>query len=273
MWNFLIDRLIGSLRGYPLQGKGFVFDRFVSRHGFRDASVFGYRVSLDLSDLIQRGVYLGCFERLESLWVRRILKPGMTFVDAGANVGYFSFLAASRVGDQGKVIAFEPNPRLNQRLAEWIRDNRIQQLSLFHEGLSDYDGQIVLHLPPNHIHNENATMIPWDDLQDWQKVDVPVVRLDRKLQALGITQVDLLKLDVEGHEPRILAGLGNLLAQGIVRNILCEFNEPALQKTGWSSASLRDFLLEKGFLDVTPRPWNDDDWLQNRIFQFKGLSS
>lgn len=267
----LIDTLLHILRPWPFKGKGWLFGRFVPASGTRRARVFGAEMDLNLGDLIQRGVYIGCFERTESNWVRRALKPGMTFVDVGANIGYFSLLASSRVGRAGRVIAFEPNPRLKSKLAEAVAAAGLAGFEIHPIGLSDHEGRLTLHLPPPQVGNENASMVEWDDAHDWEKVEVPVRRLDDVLKSSNVTRVDLLKIDVEGHEKHVFEGLGPMLGDGTVRRILCEFNDPALKKAGTSARDLRDFLLARGFVDTTPATWSDDLWLQNRFLVHRSV--
>lgn len=262
MLNFSFD----MIRPCPIRGNGFLFRKLLPASGTRRARVFGYEVELDLSDTMQRSIYIGFFKRIETSWIRGLLRPGMTFVDAGANIGYYALLAASKVGRTGKVIAFEPNPRLNRKTAQWARHNHIQQMQVHDFGLSDANGSLTLHLPPSGFHNENATMLTWDGLPGWDRVEVPVVRLDGMLSKLGVRTVDVLKIDVEGHEPKVFEGLGGRLADGSVERILCEFNDPALKESGSSSESLRQMLLDRGYKDITPTAWKPNSWLQNRLF-------
>ena len=268
-----LDRLMNVIRPLPVKGKGRLIDPLLPRSGVRSARVFEARMDLDLADLIQRGVYIGCFERMESSWVRRTLKPGMTFVDVGANIGYFSLLARSLVGGSGRVIAFEPNPRLRTKLADAVAAAGLKGVVVHPIGLSDHEGELTLHLPPKAAGNENASMIEWEDSEGWEHVPVRVRRLDAVLAESGVDFVDLMKIDVEGHERQAFEGLGDRLGDGSIGRILCEFNDPALKQAGTSSPELRAFLLSKGFRDVTPMPWHDDHWLQNRLFVHQSLGA
>src|SRR3954453_6323025 len=93
-----IETLLRVLRPVPFRGKYRLLHRLVPRTGTRTAEVFGARMELDLSDWIQRNIYLGSYERQETRVFRRLLKAGDVAVDVGANVGYFTPLAASRGG-------------------------------------------------------------------------------------------------------------------------------------------------------------------------------
>ena len=85
----LIDTVVTKLRPFQFRGKGRLAELVVPRTGNREAIVFGSWFSLDMSDYIQRHMYAGSFEREESRIVRETVRTGMTFVDVGANVGYY----------------------------------------------------------------------------------------------------------------------------------------------------------------------------------------
>ncbi len=97
----MFDWLVQLLRPFSFRGKYRLLTALIPKQGQREACIFGVRSTLDLSDLIQRFIYLGCYEPLETAAVRKVLRPGMTFVDAGANIGYFTWLAARLVGPTG----------------------------------------------------------------------------------------------------------------------------------------------------------------------------
>ena len=92
-----VDRLIEASRGYRFLGKFRLLDPFVRHDGEKCATVFGYEMSLDLGRKVQRDVYIGNYERAETRQVCSFLKPGMTVLDIGANVGYYTALAARMV--------------------------------------------------------------------------------------------------------------------------------------------------------------------------------
>src|SRR5579863_7726287 len=104
------DLLTRILRPLDVPGKARLLHQVVPRTGERQAKIFGCKMMLDLSDHGQRWIYFGNFERQETSWVKEWLRPGMAVVDVGANVGYYTLLAAACVGPRGKVFAVEPSP-------------------------------------------------------------------------------------------------------------------------------------------------------------------
>lgn len=258
----MLETLIDLLRPYSFRGKARLISRFVPRSGLRDATVSGFRMRLDLSEHIQRMVYLGAYERWETRQVRRLLGPGMTFVDIGANVGYFSLLAASLVGAQGRVFAVEPSPYAVERLRRTIADNRLEsRIRLEAVGLGSEKGSTKLFDadPSNHT----PAMFGADDAAS---STVPIATLDELIDVWGARQIDLLKIDVEGYEPKVFAGAKRTLAERKIKAILCEFNGLWLKQGGSSSADLYRLLLDAGFRDADEQAATPSEvQLENRL--------
>lgn len=246
----LREALIDALRPFHFRGKLRLLGGIAPREGERTVRVFGYDMRLDLAEAIQRWIYLGAFEPQETAEVRRRLKPGMTFLDVGANVGYFTLLAASRVGREGRVFSVEPSPYAYERLTASVRANGLSQVKAFQMGLSARAGELNLYVPPASDGFHSPTMSAgWETV-----VRVPVRPLDDCLDEWGVNAVDLMKLDVEGHEAQILEGASRSLAAGRIRAMLCEFNDHWLRQQGSSPGELHDALLRVGFEDPEGKP-------------------
>jgi FkbM family methyltransferase len=241
----LAESLIDTLRPIRFRGKARLLNRFLARDGERTTRVFGYRMKLDLAEYIQRMIYLGAYERQETRWVRRWLRRGMTFVDVGANVGYYSLLAASRVGPEGRIFALEPSPVAAGRLKATVQENRLENVRVVQAGLSDRPAESLLFLPPGD--NHTPSMLGGDGCSS---VPVFVRTLDDCLAEWQLDRIDLLKVDVEGYEPRVFAGGEQALVQGQIRAILCEFNDPWLQLAGSNAQALYERLADWGFTDL-----------------------
>ncbi len=239
------------MRPYYFRGKARILSRIVQRNGIARARVNGVTFTeLDLSDHIQWHVYCGLYEIDESRLVKQYIRRGMTIVDVGANIGYYTSLASRYVGAAGRVLAIEPSPYAYRKLRQLVTENHLHNVSTFPVALADVPGTAELRLEfesrnhaPTMLYVANSTATP-----------VGVTTLDRVAQENGIRTIDLLKLDVEGYEPKVLAGASTLLASGSIRAILCEFNRRWLQTAGTSPETFWNSLIEQGFEDCTKRP-------------------
>ncbi|MDQ2803103.1 MAG: FkbM family methyltransferase, partial [Pseudomonadota bacterium] len=122
---------------------------------------------------------------------RRLLRPGMAVLDIGANIGYFSMLAAALVGPHGHVLAIEPNP-LNARLLEASRRiNGFAQVTLMQVAAGAEPGLLVLHTS----HSTGTTSDLADGLDAILSAEtVPAIPPDR----LVSRRIDFIKIDVDG---------------------------------------------------------------------------
>jgi FkbM family methyltransferase len=243
------DAIIDTLRPYHFRGKLRLLGGIAPHAGERTSRLFGYDVRLDLGEAIQRWMYLGAFEPRETALVKGSLRPGMTFLDVGANFGYFTLLAASRVGPTGRVLAVEPSPYAAKRLAENVRANSLSAVQVFPMGLSSESGALDLYLPPASFHSPTMSAS-----SGGEPVSVPVRRLDDCLDEWGVERVDLMKMDVEGHEPFVVRGAGDSLSSGRIRSVLVEFNDHWLRAQGSSPQELYDMFREAGFDDAEGAP-------------------
>lgn len=257
----MIKLLSDLLRPVSFRGKARLLHRLCPKEGEQDANIFGYRICLDRRDYIQRSMYLGTFEPFESAQVKSYLKEGMTFVDVGANVGYYTLMAASLVGNNGQVIAFEPSPYAFSRLEETIRKNNLKQVQAIRAGLSDSAGDSLLFVSAREG-NHTPSMVP---NAGGRPVSVPVLRLDDYLAEHEINQVDLMKIDVEGFEPNVLRGVGEYLERGRIHAILCEFNSHWLTANQSSAQALYELLINNGFKAASGKPELKEQ-VQNILF-------
>lgn len=154
--------------------------------------------------------------------IRRELRPGDTFLDLGANIGYFSMLARSIVGDAGKVIAFEPNPQNVQMIYASLRQNGFANVHVSPCAASDRAGIL-----PFVTVGSNGGVITEHSLNQNCSLLVQSIVLD---EALGSEpRIDFVKIDVEGHEPAAIRGMQALLQRHRPK-IVTEFHPLVLEK-------------------------------------------
>ena len=180
----------------------------------------------------------------EALW--RLLDPGETAVDAGANIGYMTSLLALRAGPAGAVHAYEPHPAVFAELAanRGLWSGAIAGVELREAGLSDRAGRGRLVEGPDFAGNRGTARVADDEAG----LDVTLTTLDREFPPGR--RLALLKADVEGHEAALLAGAERLLAARAVRDVVYEEHAPG---RGRATALLRAkgyhvFGVAKGLL-------------------------
>jgi FkbM family methyltransferase len=166
----------------------------------------------------------------------------MVMIDVGANDGLFTIFAARRVGKKGHVFAFEPSAREFARLQANIRLNRLRNVKAIPKAVSDVTGASQLKISEYGHEGQNTL---GDFVHAVKQAGIQVVevcRLDEFLQTENLTRLDVMKIDVEGAEYKVLQG-----GEGIIRRfrpiILLELLDKALQHQGDSAAQVLKFLL------------------------------
>lgn len=203
---------------------------------------WGFRMDLDLSDFICQVVWAtGEFEQHTSHLMRALLTPGATMIDVGANVGYFSLLAAQAVGPSGKVHAYEPVPRTRADLERNVELNQFRQIVVHEEALWDRDGEAIIFLGPENQKGISA-MRPFEEQAG--QLTIRTARFDQFLPSLG--PVQLIKIDVEGAEFRVLQGMQGCLERDRP-DLIVELCDEYLQALGASASAVCEYLNGLGY--------------------------
>ncbi len=143
--------------------------------------------------------------------LKQHLKPGMTFVDAGANIGFFTVLGAGLVGPAGRVLAVEMMPDTAAILRRHITENGMTNVAVVEKALSDRSGQeVVAHAP--RFHAGQASIVVEDfDGDDTIEIRVMTVTLDEVAADLPV--IDFMKVDLEGAEAPAFDGAKGMLSR------------------------------------------------------------
>ncbi|GAA3225146.1 FkbM family methyltransferase [Nonomuraea helvata] len=207
---------------------------------------FGAVFPLTTSDLIQRYVYLfGVWEPHLTAWLCHRLRPGDTFIDVGANIGYFTVLASRLVGPAGHVVAVEACPQFHQALTQNLSANGCGNVRSVNTAVYDTATRLTLYLED--AANLGATTIirPHTAQSSFaiQARTLPQILTDTEL-----TQARLIKIDVEGAEGAAVRGLTPLLDR--LRpdaELIIEVTPRRLAKLGHSINDILQPLLAHGF--------------------------
>lgn len=256
--------LLSKLR---FRGKGTLLLAVCPRSGCVEIELFGMKFECDLSDHIQRSIFLFDYDEEAVTFIKSRISAGDVFFDIGANVGFYSYLASSLVGDSGRVFAIEPNPVTFAKLQRSIERNRIKNIQALNCGLSSEAGSLKLYLNIDKG-NATATMVPHENSDT---ITVPVRTLSEVVTDFKIDKIAYLKIDVDGFEPEVFRGAKELLANGSVSAVQSEFCDYWLKANGSSADLLHSTLIDAGFYDIGGVPKFKENCIVDRFFLRKEL--
>ena len=147
--------------------------------------------------------WMGIYELRKQRALRRLVAPGMTVCDIGANAGFYTLGLARLVGAGGRVLAFEPLPRNVRKIRRHLSLNHVTNVVLHDCALSDVTGTLRF--------SEGESDFTGKISEEAGNLEVPSVRLDQFLKEQALPDPGLLKIDVEGAEGRVLEGALELL--------------------------------------------------------------
>lgn len=226
--------LVWYARGFPIRrGKLRVIDslwraaaRGQSTRRLARLKHGGFQMPCDLSEMLQRQFYFfGTYfleEHILDCWQHEARGARVVF-DVGANAGIFS-LAALAVEPDAVVHAFEPTPEIATRLRETATLNRLDRLHVHQVAVSSENGHAVLNRYRGELGTNGGMNYITTAGTDAGAEVVPTVCLDRFCAEHAIDRIDLLKLDIQGHEHQALTGAAQLLNTGRVGTIFTELN-------------------------------------------------
>lgn len=191
------------------------------------------------------------YEKWETELVKEIISEGMTVADIGANVGYYSLIAAKLVGNNGKVYAFEPEPENYELLVRNIEINGYTNVVPVNKAVSNECGKTKLFI--NRVSSSRHSFSQNNVTDEAGSVEVEIITLDEFFKG---EKVDFIKMDVEGAEGLILDGARQILSQDRL-TIIMEFWPTGLNNLGTDPLGLLCKLQKIGFtiklIDKTTR--------------------
>lgn len=210
---------------------------FEAQHGtfhIDPVSNFGFRLFKD-----------GIYEPETITILEEVLEPGDTFVDLGANEGYFSVLASRLVG-HGRVFAIEPQQRCWPVIMQNLVENDCANVTLVPYGVSREAGSFEMVMAPptntgasSFVASKRATL--------WPRQTVHVLPLDEIFERFGIDEVALIKIDIEGYELEALESASEVLGSGRIAKLLVEIHPKQLAALGRDPSEVERLLTGFGY--------------------------
>jgi FkbM family methyltransferase len=207
----------------------------------RVAEIMGHKMFLDSSDSLHLSVS-HTYEPLETGLVHQLVKAGDSVVDIGANIGYYTLLLAKLVGEQGRVFAFEPEPRNLKLLQKNVALSGYRNIVVIPKAASNTTGNARLYLSDynNGDHRMSNSSEPRDSIA------ISTVRIDEELRSYD-RPIRLIKMDVQGHEASALEGMPELLSRNRSISILSEFWPVGLKRSGADPWGYLACYVNRGF--------------------------
>lgn len=212
----------------------------------------GRRLYVDSRDINhgQELMITGRWERANTALLQALVKPGDTFIDIGANFGYFSMVAGPLIGASGKLHCFEPIPRVAELLRRSLKGNGYLQgvAKIYPMAVGAARGKLQLRFKEGDYSGASLYISDARAKTDgFSAVDVEIAPLDEVLAHLSAA--DFVKIDAEGSEIHVLEGMKALIARSPSIKILLEFNPGSIAKhrpvAELVDALERDFVVHK----------------------------
>ena len=206
----------------------------------------------DLGDAIAREAYFtGRYEPQDTQLIRALVRPGDTVVDLGANWGYYTLAAAHWTTETGRVVAFEPDPRLFALLQSNVATNHLRHVVLEQRAVGAAAGRSgFLGYADGSANRGISRMAGSTDTPDFYS---SLVALDDALDAAGVGDVRLVKMDIEGGEVDALLGMRRGLQSRRYQHLLVEIHPALLLTRGSSATAALQPLMDAGY-----RLWSVD---------------
>jgi FkbM family methyltransferase len=239
----LVQRVLEPL---PIRGKGRIADQILLRTRTEELTCHplgALEVHLRRSQRIERLMWAGAYERDVVRLLKKIVKPGMTIIDVGANIGYIAAIAAKLTGSQGQVFAFEPNPNCYALLAKNLRP--FSHAHAYRSAIGERSEVLPFYL------SGDAAEDGWGSLQRQPGavrpiIDVSVDSIDSFASNAGLQRIEVIKLDIEGNEMRALRGARSVIERDHPA-IISELNPACLARDGHTPNDVTLFLAELGY--------------------------
>lgn len=236
----LYRRIKPILAGYGI-GK-FYPVKFVLEHLKSDvALVQGHKMFLDSKDSLSLTLN-GIYEEFETELVKKEIRRGDVVLDIGANIGYYTLLFAKLVGENGKVIAFEPDPTNFALLKRNVEINGYKNVVLVQKAVSNKSGKLKLYLSED---NKGDHRI-YNSHDNRKFVEIEGIKLDDYFKDEN-RKINFVKMDIQGAEGGAVQGMFELLMKNRSMEIISEFWPIGLKRFGIEPIEYLKMLLSHGF--------------------------
>lgn len=188
------------------------------------------------------------YETETRMAIEGILKPGDVFVDLGANIGFFTLLAARLVGHEGKVFAFEPTPRTKEFLVKNVKENDFSDRVVIENfAISDRRDKVMFNITALSECNSIST----GEVGQYDIIEVDTISIDEYFLEKNLKRINCIKMDIEGQELQAIRGMEKINSryQGI--KIIFEYHKENIKKHNLQSIEFFNLLQSYGYNQFT----------------------
>jgi len=202
----------------------------------------GLRITIPPGFPSARSFAGGLYEPEVTHFVEENLEANMTFVDIGANIGYYTVIASRLVGKFGRVFAFEPDSRNYAYLQRNVEANRLRNVEIIEKAATDRNGTAPFVRDPGGAEGWVAK-----EERGPNRITVQTTTLDHFFKSEGWPSIHMAKMDVEGSEKSVLEGMRGVIERNPRMLLIMEFNRATLERAGSNPAALAKLLAELGY--------------------------
>lgn len=244
----IVGRPIGGIRPRRVYG-------MLARVGFERpdpkwvTTSLGFQMKLCPFYLIDREILAyGAYDVKLHAALERLVKPGITCFDVGANIGDATLHMARLTGPSGRVHAFEPAPSVSARLREHILQNHFEDRAFVHQvALSDHEGTASFCFAPMVMENQGmGSLVPHDTEVISLRTEVQLETLDAFVDQHGIESIGVMKIDIQGGETMFFQGATESLRR-FRPPLLLEVGSHELAAIGSNSREFLELVESHGY--------------------------
>lgn len=217
--------------------------------------------------VVSGAIFFNVYETTERKFIKSISFKGMRVLDIGANIGYYTALLSQEAGDNGLILALEPDLESYKYLSQSIRSLENNNVLSFPVAASNLSQRLPLYISKENRGDNRL----YKNNQKRDCIIVDCLTIDELSTKTKIESFDLIKIDVQGYEPKVFKGMGNTIKSSRNLTILTEFWPKGIMEAGESPANflrtlrkmkLKLFELKKNGSLVSLNQFRDNEFIK-----------
>jgi len=221
-------------------------DYLYKTNSWRKVERNGLKYKLDISHVVDHYLFFHVKDSTFQNFIDAYVKPGSFVLDIGANIGTTITRMAAKVGNDGRVIGFEPNLINFQRASNHIQLNELTNCKVENLGLGDKPGVLKLYKVNEHNPGMNRILLDKEEAGEYAYDEVQVITLDDYFDKNELPTVNAVKIDVEGFEYFVLKGSAKILAKDTPA-LFMEINYDFLKDNHMTPTDVFELLYGYGY--------------------------